>query len=208
MSSSTTPRLLSYLTAAVLVAGVLCQFIQKTDPVFPLWYFTVDSAILAAVVSLWSAHRPNDQAAIFLRGLATTAVVLSAIVYAAVIAPMSPTGTWFQPWDDLWVRAALVLMHGIAPFLVVAQFLTYAAPRTGLSRVAATWCLWPALYVVCMLTAAAFTTARIPYAFLDPEEMGGLLPVLGSGLVVGCVFFLLGRGALALHARVGRKDAS
>ena len=50
MSSSTTPRLLSYLTAAVLVAGVLCQFIQKTDPVFPLWYFTVDSAILAAVV--------------------------------------------------------------------------------------------------------------------------------------------------------------
>ena len=73
---------------------------------------------------------------------------------------------------------------------------------------AATWCLWPALYVVCMLTAAAFTTARIPYAFLDPEEMGGLLPVLGSGLVVGCVFFLLGRGALALHAQVGRKDAS
>lgn len=197
---------LGVATAAVLVAGVVCQFVQRTDPVFPLWYFTVDSAILAAVASAWTLGDADGRAITSLRGLSTVAVVLSGAVYATVIAPMSATGTWFQPWDDLWVRAAIVLMHAVAPVLAVAQFLTRRAPKGNPSTVAGTWCLWPVLYVTLMLAIAGATSARIPYAFLDPAQMGGVLPALGSAAAVGILFFLLGRGALALHSLVGRHE--
>ena len=169
-----------YLSVAVLLVGVVCQFLQNTDPVFPLLYFTVDSALLAASTIVLALMKPESVLVARIRGAATLGVVVSGLVYATVIAPNTATGTWFQPWDDGWVRTSTVLLHGVGPVLVLVYFLLTPYPPDSLRTSLKSWLGWPATYIAGAGTLAATGIAATPYAFLDPETMGGLLGLAGS----------------------------
>jgi hypothetical protein len=187
-------------TAAVLLVGVACQFLQHTDPRFPLLYFTVDSALLAGVLAACGLvlRAPKCQAIAMARGGAAIGVVFSGLTYAVVIAPATATGTWFQPWDDLWVRTATVLMHGLGPILVIGDFVLQPVRTSRPWLVATLWCGWPVLYAVVVVALQIAGVAQVPYPFMQPAEMGGVGPVLAVGAGVALVFVLLGRMLLAL----------
>lgn len=158
---------LRVLAASVLVAGVVCQFVQQTDPRFPLVYYTVDSATLTAAVLL-VLRTPHKMMAARVHGAAVTGVVFSALIYATVIVPASPSDSWFTPHDDLWVRVATVLLHGVAPALVVADYLMVRPPVTPVFREAIAFLWWPLSYLAVMGILAWTGLVQIPYSFLSP----------------------------------------
>lgn len=170
MTSST--RLLPSMIVVTEAVAVLCQFIQHTDPRFPLVYFTVLSGVLAGLVAaLEVTSRPCGLYGDGARLTAAVGVVVSAIIFAALIAPASPTGTWFQPWDDVWVRIATVLFHGVGPILVVAD-LVLRRPRLTVAQWFMTAYSWPVTYLLALAVAATTFDVTIPYPFLSPSEMG------------------------------------
>jgi hypothetical protein len=138
----TSTTMLAVLIALNQTVGVVCQFVQDTDPRFPLWYFTIDSAVLAGVAALLALLSGGRRGGWRLRLAGVIGVCLSAAVFATVIAPATETGTWFQPHDDPVVRTATVLLHGVAPVLVVVDYLARAdAPSV---RQSLAWSyVWP-----------------------------------------------------------------
>lgn len=161
------------------IIAIVCQFIQNTDPRFPLVYFTVASAALTAAVIAIGQVWPPWHWLPPLRIAAAVGVLLSAVIFACVIAPASSTGTWFQPWDDYWVRTSTVLMHGTAPVLVVADIAQRPAWR-GLSAWLAAGTSWPLIYVSTMCLLVGAGALEMPYPFLSPTQMGW-------GVVVGAL---------------------
>jgi len=185
--------------AVVLVSGVACQFLQKTDPTFPLLYFTVDSALLLAAALVGAELRPQSLVTEEIRGATTVGVVLSGLIFTAVIAPATETGTWFQPHDDPWVRAAILLMHGIGPVLAVTDFMLHPLRAAGRSwRVALRWCVWPLVYLVVVLPLDLAGIAEIPYPFLRIRG----LPTLGAFAALLLIAGTLSVGLVGLHRRV------
>jgi hypothetical protein len=173
--------------AASEAAAVLCQFVQNTDPRFPLIYFTVLSGMLAGVLA--AANTVTCHPTVHgdaLRVTSTVGVVVSAIIFAALIAPASPTGTWFQPWDDKWVRTATVLFHAVAPVLVIADL---CPRRPRLSR--GHWMLaaysWPLTYLVGLAVVATVWGVTIPYPFLSPGQMGWGIVVIAIASLAGII---------------------
>jgi hypothetical protein len=203
---------LSTVVAVLIVVnqavGVVCQFIQRTDPRFPLLYFTVDSAVLAAVAAVLALAGRDGSWVRRVRLAAVVGVVVSGIVFAAVIAPATETGTWFQPHDDLPVRTATVLLHAVAPILVTVDYLMR---RSGLSiRATILWSYpWPLGYLAGIGVLAGLVGSEVmPYPFLRPSTSGGAT-VAGAYValivVVGVVGLLLGAGGRWMAA--GNADA-
>ncbi|GAQ59884.1 Pr6Pr family membrane protein [Streptomyces scabiei] len=193
-------RLLGGLAALTLTAGVVCQFLQRTDATPPLMYFTVDSAVLAATVRTWRPAR-GPGGGVWperIRDAATVGVVLSALVYCTVIAPSSPSGTWFGAHDDVWARAATVLLHAVAPVWVVAEFLTRPYTPAPTLRQAVLLTCWPALYLVVVGGLAGAGAATMPYDFLRPSQLGR--PAVAVAVVVLYVL-ALGLASALLMAR-------
>jgi uncharacterized membrane protein len=160
----------SGVTAAVLVTetvAVTCQFVQHIDPRFPLLYFTVDSAVLAAVTAAITLTRPRFRYLPALRVTSAVAVVVSALIFATVIAPATPNGTWIQPHDDYWVATATILMHGVAPLLM-----SIALPSLPLPRYLRYGYLWPVGYLATLSMVATLGSVPVPYPFLAPSQIG------------------------------------
>jgi hypothetical protein len=197
----TRAKIADAVTTAVLsteTAGISCQFIQRTDPRFPLVYFTVDSALLAALAAgLTLCLTATGRHLTSLRLCAAVAVIVSGVVFTAVIAPATPTGTWIQPSDDCWVRAATILMHGVAPPLVALDWALRGWPLT-LWRHVLLGAGWPLAYL-CGIAGVVALGIRPTYQFLSPAQMGWL-GVLGSVAALAILFM----AASALLARVAR----
>lgn len=191
--------LLRALGALALGVGVIAQFIQHTDPAPPLAYFTVWSAILGTLTLAAGAIR-HHELPVTVRGAATVGCAISGIIFATVIAPATETGTWFQPWDDYWVRTATVLMHGIGPVLITADFIATPAHVTRPWRQAALWCTWPLVYIVSALGVQAVGGQPVPYPFLNPQQTPGALVVLASAFLM-LLFLLIGRLLVFLNGR-------
>lgn len=180
-------RLVTAVLLVNQVCAVLCQFLQHTDPRFPLWYFTVDSAILAGLGAAADLAVPRARWVPALRHTAAVGVVVSAVIFAAVIAPASPSGTWFQGHDDLAVRVATVLFHAMAPLLVIACYLLRPTGLRG--RAAARQAFpWPLAYAVGLCIMVAIRgPGVIPYPFLAPGQVGWGIVGLAVGVLVGLV---------------------
>ncbi|WP_431235942.1 Pr6Pr family membrane protein (plasmid) [Mycolicibacterium psychrotolerans] len=193
------------LPAVILISqaiAIACQFLQRTDPTFPLLYFTVDSALLAAVAAAGTLCRPHDESWLSsLRVASTVGVLLSAIIFAAVIAPATPTGTWIQPHDDDWVRTATILMHGVAPVLVTVDLLLRPA-HGRLWRYLGRSVAWPAIYLAVLSTLTAVGRAHIPYPFLTPSRVGWWA-VLGAALVLLIAVVAIAAALYAAQRRFG-----
>lgn len=186
--------------------GVTCQFMQSTDPRFPLLYFTVDSAVLAGIAALLTLLTGGRRGGWRLRLAAAVGVCVSALVFATVIVPATPTGTWFQPHDDWAVRTANMLLHGVAPVLVVADYAARAEmPSVRRSLV---WSYaWPLGYLAgLMILAALFGGDVIPYPFLQPA-VAGWPTVAGAVVALVALVALLGV-ILAVLCRVAAAHRS
>ena len=192
------------LAAFVLAMGVVCQFVQHTDPYPAAGYFTVWSAGLALMLLVGGGlrgTRPRTR----LDDIATTGVVFSGLVYATVIAPSRPGGAWVLASDDTWASISTVLLHGVAPVLVLANHLLSGRVVKHPWREALISCAWPALYLVVITLVHALGGSAVPYEFLDPSKTPRLTVVAAvAGLAL--VFALLGR-LLSAHPRpASRRD--
>ena len=196
-------RFLRAAGSATLTAGVVCQFVQHTDPTPPLAYFTVWSAIFGALVlALAAFSAPSLPAAI--RGAATVGCVVSGLIFAAVITPATPTGTWTQPGDDGWVRTANVMLHGIGPVLIAAEFAITPIRVTRPWCQAGLGCIWPAVYIVAAFSLQAADVTPVPYPFLNPSRSA---PEMVAVAVVGLVgvFLVTGRILVAVNSLACRQ---
>lgn len=187
-------RVATLLTVSILinqVVGVVCQFIQGTDPRFPLLYFSVDSAVWAALAAVSTLAGCSGAAWQRLRLAAVVGVALSAIVFVFVIVPATETGTWFQPHDDLPVRTATLLIHGVAPVLVIAEYLLRPAGLPVSASIL--WSYpWPLAYLAgTAVLAVTLDADALPYPFLLPS-MVGWPTVVGACLSLAALVGLLG----------------
>jgi hypothetical protein len=197
-------RVATLLSIAIVVnqaAALLCQFVQHTDPRFPLLYFTVDSGAFAGAVALIAVVRPRLSSLPGLRAASAVGVLLSAVIFASVIAPATGTGTWIQPYDDYWVRTATILFHAVAPVLVTIDFVIHGVPRRRTRRIIY-WCLvWPLAYIIVMGGLAVLGLVGMPYPFLDPSNTGWGT-VLGSVGSLSALILLLTSVLLALSTGI------
>jgi len=199
-------QLVRAAAVATLIVGVVCQFVQTTDTTFPLLYFTVCSAVLLAGALVVTLVRPGVRYLDAVRGAATAGVVLSGLIFATVLAPVNNGGAWFAPHDDIWVRAANVLLHGVGPALAIVDLSLNplaAAPRPW--RTATGWCLWPLAWVAVALPLDLTGTAEVPYEFLRIRGAADVPLVLGAMLGLFCLVVLIGRALLVVSkAEVSR----
>ncbi|MCV7126950.1 hypothetical protein [Mycolicibacterium vanbaalenii] len=196
---------LSVLILINQTVGVVCQFVQGTDPRFPLLYFSVNSAVLAAVAAALTLIGYDGAWYRRIRLAAVVGVLMSAVVYAAVIAPATPTGSWFQPNDDLPVRMAVLLIHGVAPVLVTAEYLLRPTPLSA--RASTLWgYAWPLAYLAGIgILTAIVGPDTVPYPFLRPSVTGW--PTVAGAYVallalVGVLGWLVGTSAGRADSRM------
>jgi hypothetical protein len=196
---------LRQLAVIVLAIGVTCQFIQRTDPRFAPVYYTVDSAILATAVLL-ALQSPWTAMAARIHNAAVAGVVFSALIYATVIAPTSSSGEWFAPHDDPWARAATVLLHGIAPLLVVADYLGAPSPSASTLKAAISSLWWPIAYLTVISLLAWGGVIQMPYRFLSPSASGPALvacAIAGLAAISAGLAAALEKTSSLLTARTG-----
>jgi hypothetical protein len=195
------------VTVLVAVVAVVCQFVQHTDPRFPLAYFTVDSvALLAVALSVGLVRRASPILA-GVRGAAVVGVLVSSVVFTTVIAPHTSTGTWFQPWDDPWVRTSTVLMHAVTPVLALVDDWLHPAERIpGRWSVVLTWMAWPLAYIAVVGAVCFATGASLPYTFLQPSVVGAWTVVAGVA-VMATLSIAAGWLVLGLRATTDRAGA-
>lgn len=184
------------LSFAILVSqaiAVICQFIQHTDRTFPLAYFTVDSAVFAAIVAVVALVSPQCAKLPSLRSASAVAVLLSALIFATLIAPASNSGTWIQPYDDYWVRTATILFHFVGPVLVAVDFVVHDVGDVRILRSLSEAYIWPLAYLTGLYSLSILFAIQVPYPFLDPGQLGWWT-VFGS---VGALALLISVLALA-----------
>jgi hypothetical protein len=170
----------------------VAQLVQHTDPKPALTYFTVWSALLGAVALAVAATRRGAHVPLLVRGAATVGCLVSALIFATVIAPATPTGTWYQPWDDPWARTATTLMHGVGPALILLDFVTTPVREARPWRRTLTWTVWPLAYLVVTLGHQALGGPPVPYPFLDLAQTS-TPAVLGAIAALTLVFVVVGR---------------
>ena len=199
---STKSRWLLAAIAGLELAAAICQFAQHTDPRFPLIYFTVWSGILAGLVAAAQLRQREYRALPAARSAAAVGVIVSAVIFALVIAPATYTGTWFQPWDDVYVRIANTIFHGAAPVLVFADFVL--RPPSGRFRdwLAAAYC-WPLTYLISLVLVSAILDVQLPYPFLDPHKVSWNSIALAICGVIAMI--TVATAALFVSARIFQK---
>lgn len=182
---------------------MVAQLVQHTDPKPALTYFTVWSAILGAASLAVAAARRDAGVPLLVRGAATVGCIVSALIFATIIAPATPTGTWYQPWDDPWARTATTLMHGIGPALILLEFVTTPVQEARPWRRTMTWTAWPLLYILVALGHQALGGPPVPYPFLNPAQTS-TPAVLGAVVALTLLFLVVGRLLLLLTSRIPR----
>lgn len=158
-----------------------------------LSFFTILTNLLVALVftavalhggaGRWQFFaRPSVQAC------AAAYITIVGIVYRLLLRHL------WNPHGAQWV--ADVLLHDLIPIGYVAYWLLFA-PRTGLRwKDAAAWLVYPAVYLVYILTRGA-VTGLYPYPFVDVNVLG-YAGVLAHAAVFLLVFLAMGLLVLAV----------
>lgn len=125
-------------------------------------YFTVLSNVAAVVVlGVGAVAAPTGPAWQWVRGLVTTAMVITGIVYALLLADID-VGLTTQWINDI--------LHRLIPVVLLLDW-AVLRPRRLPSRSWLTWMIYPLAYGVYTLCRGPFVD-WYPYPFLDPRTQG------------------------------------
>lgn len=126
------------------------------------------------------------------RGAVTFYLVMTGIIYALLVAPLSELGRWDIGWTG-------IVLHRLAPVAALADWLLTPRQRRPSWKRLGPWLLYPVVFLVITWVRGAIT-GWYPYAFLDPtaSSWGQVLATTGVVLVVFLVF------ALLVHLAEGR----
>jgi hypothetical protein len=160
------------ITALVTSKGTTANFFS---------FFTIESNVLAVVLLLGGGLAdPRSQRWAFFRGAVTLYMVITGLVYAALLSDVDVQLP--APWTNS-------VLHRVLPILLLLDWL-FLPPWTRASRGRAMlWLLFPAAYFVYSLVRGPFAHFY-PYPFLDPRPHG-YDHVIGYSIVLGVGMALL-----------------
>jgi len=157
-------------------------------------YFTIDSNLLIACVSLLLAFRPAHDGPLFrvLRLTALLCIAVTGVVFHTVLTglrELTPSG-----------QLANFLLHTAAPGLAVLGWLLAGPrPRTDRGTIARA-VLLPLAWIVYTFVRGAFVD-WYPYPFMDVGKLGFARAALNSGLVA-LVFIVMAFGLRLLEKKL------
>ncbi|GAB17434.1 hypothetical protein GOEFS_032_00300 [Gordonia effusa NBRC 100432] len=158
-------RLLRLAAAALGLAALTATIVQAGDT-FSLAnffsYFTVLSNVLTVTVfAVGALFAPKAGWFQWIRGLTTTCMIITGIVYALLLANID------VQLQTQWINDT---MHRYLPLLVLLDWI-FVRPRNLPKRSWLTWLLAPLIYGVYTLTRGPFVD-WYPYPFIDPRSPG------------------------------------
>ncbi|WP_330348787.1 Pr6Pr family membrane protein [Streptomyces sp. NBC_00582] len=190
---------LRLLLAGTAAAGVILALMTTDDVLRTLSHFSLQSNALLAVVTLasagraWSARAPLSSA---LTGAALLYITITGLVYHLLLTDTAPPFSVTDPTTAPtgWAAVAQLLLHKVTPTAAALDWLLLTPPARLRLRLAATWMLYPAAYLLFFLLRAALITpgapARYLYPFLDAETHG-FRHALANALLLGLSFYAL-----------------
>jgi hypothetical protein len=181
------------LAFAVFDIAAMVQVIGDTTNLVNFFsFFTIESNLLAIVVLLvGGAADPRSRRWAWIRGAVTFYMVVTGIVYAALLANEEVGLT------AAWVDAA---MHQVLPVVLLADWLCFppwpARTEVAVAWSALAWLGFPLVYLAYSLSRGA-AVSWYPYPFLDPRHPGGYGRVAAFCVVLAVVMALLALGIAA-----------
>ncbi|AVH57394.1 MULTISPECIES: Pr6Pr family membrane protein [Streptomyces] len=186
------------LVALAAVAGVTIDLILGS-PLRVLSYFSIQSNVVVAIAfaasawHAWTARRPLPGA---VTGGTLVYIVITGLVYHLILANQSGgfsmTGEADSPSG--WQAVANQLLHTATPIAVLIDWLLLTSPTPLTVRNAATWVLYPVVYLGFSLARGAAMSPGTPdrylYPFVDAERHGYGW-VLGNAAILGVAFCAL-----------------
>jgi hypothetical protein len=171
------------LTAVAALAGIGFLLHWNGGDPDAFVYFTVQSAVVIAVVSAVAVFRPVPAP---VRGAATLYSCITGTVYHLLLAnPSSP----FYQVDKGAHAVHNLLLHTVTPILAAVTWLVIERERVRWWY-AALWLVYPLAYLVFALVRGAFVH-EYPYPFIDVNTAhAGGVAVNSAGFTIA--FFLLG----------------
>jgi hypothetical protein len=155
-------------------------------------YFTIESNMLAiAVLIVGGLLNPQSRDWAYLRGAATLFMIITGIVYAALLAN-AEVGL-----KTAWIDDTL---HRVIPLVMLADWIFFSPWTRGSFAAALGWLAGPLAYF-------AYSLARgpiahwYPYPFLDPRHEGGYGRVALYAVVLAAAVGLLAVGVNAIGRR-------
>ncbi|MER7275023.1 Pr6Pr family membrane protein [Dactylosporangium sp. NPDC000244] len=183
------------LTAVCAVAGIVALQVWNHGDWGSFVYFTVQSAVIIAVVSAVAVFRPVPA---WVRGAATLYSCITGIVYHTLLA--NPSSPFYQADSGAHTLHNL-LLHSAVPILAAITWLVVERERVRWWYAAA-WLCYPLAYLVFALVRGAFVH-EYPYPFIDVNKLGGL-GVTETSLGFTVAFFLLGLALIGLGVLLRR----
>ena len=151
-------------------------------------FFTIESNIFAATLLLYLAWRgstdPVHQGRLdLIRGAATLYMLTTGIVYDQLLSGYTAELQTAVIWVDN-------VVHRMMPVVIVIDWLA-DPPKTSLTvRRALVWLAFPLVYLAYSLIRGPLVD-WYPYPFLNPDEVGGYLGVVGISLAIAVGVIIL-----------------
>jgi hypothetical protein len=158
-----------------------------------LFFFTIQSNLIIAVTTLLLAIRFTRASPVFrtfrLAGL--VGIAITAIVYHAVLAPISHLTGWWVVTDQL--------LHTVVPAMAILGWLLFG-PRLASWKFALLSLAYPALWLVVTLIRGRLV-AWYPYPFMDVSHLGYPRVLLNS-LVIAVLFLVMAAAVTRVDGRL------
>jgi len=177
-----TARTAAALLAVIAWAGLAVQFhatfalvdsLASTLAVL-LWYFTIITNLLVAVVFTGIAIGRDRFARPSLLGATTLYILLVGIIY----------GLLLHGLEELSGGSAIanILLHMVTPILIPIFWLTFTPKGKLNRRDPLLWAIYPLAYLFYALIRGEFTN-RYPYPFLNVGQLGWARTILHAFLI-------------------------
>ena len=179
--------------AAFGIAAVVQAVVDSTGSLVNFFsYFTIESNLMAIVVLLvGGVADPRSPRWAWIRGAVTLYMVVTGIVYAALLAN-AEVGLTAE-----WVNSA---MHQVVPAVLLLDWLCFppwpSRAQAGKAWPELAWLAFPLGYLAYSLSRGAAVN-WYPYPFLDPRHPGGYGRVALFCVVLAAVMALLALGVAA-----------